>query len=398
MTLRLAVVVSHPIQHFAPWHRAVADLDEIHLKVFFCCNWGVEEYYDPEFKKAFRWDTSLLDGYAHEFLPIKKRPRMLTYWTVDNPNAGDSLSKFNPNVIQLFGYAYRTNWRVATWAKKNNVPLLLYSDSALQENGSALKRVVKEILVKRFYDMVDGALSVGDNNRSYHARFGIPEARLFDGSLPIDYGRLTSSVEKSSLERHRVRSKLGIPDDAFVALFCGKLSKRKRPLDFVRAGSEAMQSNRAIWCLVVGEGNERGAIQNFLSKHPNANIICAGFVNQSAIAQYYAASDLLVVPSEFDPHPLVITEASAFGLPTVVSDRVGCIGPNDTARPGVNALVYRCGDISELARAIQRAHQDEGSYKSMSQAAKEIARSQGVTVAAEQLAVAVRQLHEIGPR
>ncbi len=36
MPIRLAIIVSHPIPHFAPWHRELARISDIDLKVFFC--------------------------------------------------------------------------------------------------------------------------------------------------------------------------------------------------------------------------------------------------------------------------------------------------------------------------------------------------------------------------
>src|SRR5262245_42872145 len=98
MTLRLAVIISHPIQHFAPWHREVARLKEIELQVYFCCDWGLAEYTDPEFQTTFQWDIPLLEGYAHEMLSISRRPKRLGFWEVDNPEVGKALDRFDPDV------------------------------------------------------------------------------------------------------------------------------------------------------------------------------------------------------------------------------------------------------------------------------------------------------------
>src|SRR5262245_17700063 len=129
MAVRLAIVVSHPIQHFAPWHREVAKLPEIDLRVFFCCDWGSETYFDPDFATEVKWDIPLLDGYEHEFLAIHQRPKNLSYSQVDNPDVGVALDRFYPDVVKVFGYGFKTNWRVENWARAKRRPLLLYSDS-----------------------------------------------------------------------------------------------------------------------------------------------------------------------------------------------------------------------------------------------------------------------------
>src|SRR5438128_2569546 len=106
--LRLAIVVSHPIQHFAPWYREIAKLPEIELKLFYCCDWGSENYRDPGFGVDIKWDIPLLEGYDFAFLPIRKRPQSMSFWALDNPSVGGALDDFDPDVVQVYGYASRT--------------------------------------------------------------------------------------------------------------------------------------------------------------------------------------------------------------------------------------------------------------------------------------------------
>lgn len=393
MSLRLAVIVSHPIQHFAPWHREVARRAEIDLRVFFCCDWGVEEYVDEEFGRALKWDVPLTEGYAFEFLPIARRPRRMSFLQVDNPSLGERLSWFDPHVVKIFGYQYRTNWRAASWAARHERPVLLYSDSNARASVPAWKRPVKDAVVRFFYDRVDAALTVGDNNRDYHRRYGLPEERLFWGCLPIDRERLLGSVPDRAAARRRVRERHGIPADAFVALLCGKYAPRKRPLDLVAACADSR-----LWALLVGEGPERARVEAFLAERAGRNAVLTGFVNQAEIADYYAAADVLTVTSEADPHPLVVTEASSFGLPVVASDAIGCVGPNDTVRPECNALVYPCGDRPRLREALLRLAEDGALRRRLGEASRDISEQQGLPAAAAALEEATRRLASLGRR
>src|SRR5262245_42501388 len=150
MPLRLAVLLSHPIPHFAPWHREAAGREGVDLRVFFCCDWGLKSYVDPQFQITIQWDIPLLARYDHESRPLARSPRRLRFWEVDNPTVGEALDRFDPEVVQVFGYAHRTNWRVSRWTQRRGRPLLLYSDS----NGKAIpalwKRTVKRVVVGRF--------------------------------------------------------------------------------------------------------------------------------------------------------------------------------------------------------------------------------------------------------
>jgi glycosyltransferase involved in cell wall biosynthesis len=398
MTLRLAIVVSHPIQHFAPWHREIAKLPGIDLRVFFCCDWGLINYIDPEFQVPVAWDIPLIEGYAHEFLQTKVRPKRLGFWQVDNPSVDAALERFDPDVVKVFGYAHRTNWRVAKWTKRRRKPLLLYSDSNVRARATWWKRQIKENVVRYFYGHVDGALYVGDNNRAYHQHYGLPEERMFPGVLPIDRQSLLSSVPDRLAVRRAVREQHGIPQDAFVVMLCGKYVQRKRPLDLVVAAHSARSKGLPVWSLLVGEGPERERIEKYCRQEKVDNTVLTGFINQSNISKYYAAADIIAVTSQYDPHPLAVSEAASFGLPVIASDKIGCIGANDTTKPGINAQVYVCGDQEQLRDCIERFYSDRKMYDSMSQASLQISKMQDVTVAASQLGSAVDQLKALGPR
>ena len=200
------------------------------------------------------------------------------------------------------------------------------------------------------------------------------------------------------MARREIRQRYGIPDDAFVAVFSGKLCPRKSPTHLVSAIKSCVERGANIYALFVGEGSERPQIEQLLTMHSIRNVILAGFVNQNAIGKYYAAGDVLVVPSAKDPHPLVVPEAGCFGLPAIVSDRLGCIGGFDSAREGENALVYPYSDISALTECMMKLYEDKYFYRSMSVAAHRIAAFQDITAAALQLKEAATQLKEMGCR
>jgi glycosyltransferase involved in cell wall biosynthesis len=398
MPIRVAIVVSHPIQYFAPWFRELAQAPDINLKVFYCCDWGVKEYVDPGFNRNVEWDIPLLAGYDYEVLPIGRRPQGLGFWEVDNPSIGAALDRFGPDVVMTFGYAHRTNWRVAFWAREHHRPLLLSSDSNIRLVPARWKRVFKDLVVRRFYAHVDGALFISENNRRYHARYGISTDRLFPGIFPIERRRMLRTVPDHATTRTALRRVLGIPQDAFVVMFCGKYIALKRPLDVVVATHSLTKKGLPVWALLVGEGEQRKSIEAFCERQGITNKVLTGFVNQSAIASYYAASDIIALTSSIEAYGLVASEASVFGLPMVVSDRVGCNGSSDTAQSGRNAIVFPCGDTERLSQAIELLYKDSNLYSTMSASSTRISESQDEVVAARLLRSAVLRLHAMGPR
>ncbi len=370
---RLAVVVSHPIQHFAPLYRELAAQGRVDLRVLFCCDWGVRAYHDPAFDRVVEWDVPLLEGYDHEFLPIVRRPREISFLEVDNPGVGARLEAFAPDVVLVHGYGCRTMWRAVSWARRNGALALLSSDSHAGRPTATWKRLLKRAIVGLFYRRLDGALAVGASNRAYHERFGLPAGRIFPAVLPVDGGRLLSRTGDRAQARKAVRESLGVPEGAVVALFCGNLTPWKRPGDFAEAIDRGAKVEPRLRGLVVGDGPERPAVESIARRADRRSLHLAGFVNQSEIGRYYAAADLLVLTSERDAHPLVVTEALFFGLPVVLSDRIGCIGPEDTARPGTNALVFPCGDVARLSALLVDLTRDPERRNGLGEGSRSIA-------------------------
>jgi glycosyltransferase involved in cell wall biosynthesis len=389
--IRIAVVVSHPIQHFAPWHRELAALPGVQLKVFFCMDWGAKTYFDKDFGREVKWDIPLLNGYEHEFLPLRKTAKR-SFWSVDNPAISKALDVFRPDVVQVFGYQYRTMWRARSWCKRNRIPLILFSDSNASARRPWWKDVIKSVVVTHFYRGVSGALVAGDNNREYHRRYGIPEDRLFEGCLPIDASLLLSAARDVMSARRSVRQRHRIAEDAFTVVFSGKLTQGKSPLHLAQAIAVCRKRGLNVYALFVGDGEQRPVLERFVEAERLESVKLAGFVNQSEIGKYYAAADAIASTSFLDNHPLIVPEAGCFGLPLIASDRLGCIGPTDTARPNVNALIYSWGDVEQLAAHIETLATDQGLYQRLSAAARSIAASQDVTVAARQLKHAAEML------
>lgn len=393
---RVAVINSHPIQHFAPLWRAVTARGEIELKVFYCTDWGVNEYRDPGFGTTFRWDVDLMSGYASETLPIARRPESLGFWEVDNPAVGGALDAFDPDVLILFGYSFLTNWRALAWARARartsarDVRVLLFSDSELKHDRGAAARLAKEVVVRGFYAMTDGAMPIGNCNADYYRHYGLPSRALFGCPYPVDGGRFLASVGDVKATRAAIRRERGIAEDDFVFASVGKYIPRKRHADVARAFLELPAEERGrARALFIGDGPGRPELEE-LARLGEGRIDLTGFINQSRMPAYFAACDALIVASEMDPHPLVVTEALFLGLPVLVSDKLGCIGPDDTVRDGENGVVYPCGDVGALSAAMSRLLRDRELYNRFSESSRRIAPSQDTSFAAKKLGEAVR--------
>jgi glycosyltransferase involved in cell wall biosynthesis len=188
-------------------------------------------------------------------------------------------------------------------------------------------------LLRRF----DGFLYVGQRNREYLLRYGVPADRLFFSPHCVDNDAFAAAAAASRAPARR------------RILFVGKLIARKRPSDLLRA--VARLGGHAAEVAFAGSGELEAELRQ-IAADASLHAEFLGFVNQSELPAVYAAADLLVLPSDGrETWGLVVNEAMACGLPAVVSDAVGC-GP-DLVEPGATGAVFPLGDVAALAAAIE---------------------------------------------
>ncbi len=84
----MAIVVSHPIQHFAPFYRAIAKELAIESKVFFASRFAMKPSFDPGFNQLVQWDIDLVGGYDSEFWRVPMTSREISFWSVNSPHLG----------------------------------------------------------------------------------------------------------------------------------------------------------------------------------------------------------------------------------------------------------------------------------------------------------------------
>lgn len=372
--IRLAIVVSHPIQHFVHFYRVLAQREEIALKVFFCSRIGLEPYFDREMNTEIAWKMDLIGGYDHLFLPESGGIKEVSPLKINNPSIGAELVRFAPDAVLTHGYNLLTSLRALAWCRRNGVPAMVTGDSELLHRRSLGRNLAKRMELPILLSQYSCFLTTGDNNEAYYRHYGITPERFFRSPFTIDESAYRAAKENRARLRRAFRRAHGIDERELVVLAVGKLSNRKRPGDLL-AATEILRSvaPEAAPFRVVFAGS--GALLGNLVARARAKklpVTFLGFVNVDRLPEVYCGADLLAHPSEREPRGLVCSEAACIGLPMVLSDRVGAVGPTDIARPGENAIVYPCGNVPALANAILRLGREPETRALMAQASLRI--------------------------
>ena len=369
--IRLAIVISHPIQYFCPQYSSWTRLAGVDLRVFFASRQGLDTYLDEGFAAPVRWEGLTLD-FPHEFLPgAGDRPVTAT---LDAPAVEERLAAFRPHCVCVYGYSQRLQRRAAAWARRAAVPVLMCTDSELRHRRSWMKRTVKALVLPRLLGGVDRFLTIGDANEAYLRCYGVADDRFVRCCFPIDVASHDRALEARERMRAAVRERHGIPDHHRVLLMVGKLAAHKRQRDLVAFSNRIQRLPNDVTVVLAGSGAEEPALLRLARIRGPGGVVFAGFVQPQALAEYYCGADIYVHCSEHDPHPLAVSEAVYTGLPVVLSDRCGNHGATDDVRSGLNGYVYPCGDVAALATAVTRILASRERREAMGRASLRIGR------------------------
>jgi len=163
-----------------------------------------------------------------------------------------------------------------------------------------------------------------------------------------------------SIARQAARAELGIDQEAKVVLYVGRFDQRKGIETLVRAVAQSRLRGEANLQLVIGggsrpgqsDGRERDRIANIVAElELNDCTTFAGRLDHEILPYYYAAADVCVVPSHYEPFGLAAIEAMASGTPVVASD-VG--GLQFTVVSEKTGLLVPPKDIAAFNIAIDR--------------------------------------------
>jgi glycosyltransferase involved in cell wall biosynthesis len=354
--IRLAYLVTHPIQYQAPMLRLIAADPDIDLTVFFCSDLSVRNYQDEGFGRAIEWDVPLLDGYNHLFLPGLFNAEEPSVCKPLNWGLGTRLSNGDFDALWVHGHMRVYNLCAMINARMRGL-VILNRDEAWE--GGADRGPVKQFIKKLFYKVlrriVHGYLYVGTPNRDYYLSQGMKPETLFPMPYAIDNDWFREQAEAAAPARDAFRTELGLEKDRPVILYASKFQDIKRPADLVAAFARIADSAdaRRPYLVMVGDGAERAALEAQVARLGiGDSVLFPGFQNQSALPRFYDLCDIFVLPSHRESWGLVINEAMAVGRAIVASSNMGCV--EDLVRHGENGLLFPPGDIAALAKVLGR--------------------------------------------
>lgn len=232
------------------------------------------------------------------------------------------LSQFSPHIVHVHSVFWLTRF-AGCWAKRHRIPLVLTYHTLVTEYlhyvplPKALARILVIKLSRDFCNMCDLVIvpspAVIPILRSYGVKTEI---------VPLPTGIDVRAFQGGN--GALIRKQYGIPQDAIVLLYVGRIGLEKN-IDFlIKAVSLVLHEYENAYLLLVGPGpylpNARRTAASLNLSH---RIIFAGGHPRERMKDFYAAADVFVFASLTETQGLTVAEAMAAGLPCVAIDAHG---------------------------------------------------------------------------
>ncbi len=190
--------------------------------------------------------------------------------------------------------------------------------------------------------------SMMEDTRSH---FQVPSDKIRVIPIGID----PAKFKNRSVDRNRVREKYGVGPDEKLILFVGRLTNQKGCEYLIRAVPYVAKFFN-VKLLIAGDGYLKGELE---AAAMNAGIrsrtIFAGYVADEDLTDLFLSSDVMAIPSVYEPFGVVALEAMAANLPVVASSVDGLA---EVIRHEENGILVFPRDSASIAWGISRILSD----------------------------------------
>lgn len=266
--------------------------------------------------------------------------------------------------VIVSGYASRTAREVMRECHRLGIPVAMWTDSNIRsQRGKSFKARVKRRLKKRWLRGIlrnlDYVITANSLGVAFWRYYGARRERIILCGYYSDYPRIDAARAR---ERGEVLGKFGLGADAKVLFTAARLVPAKGLDTMVRAFMQGGFGARGWKWLIAGQGPLEGELKALAADAGDA-IRFIGFQQPGDNLALTTHADLFVLPSRYEPHGIVISEALAGGTPVLASDVCGAAA--DLVAPGVSGETFRTDDVGDLTAKLHGLLDEAGKVAGM---------------------------------
>ncbi len=322
------------------------------------CPKGKEDYDDSQLGYEVFREAAISFPRAEYSLAVPLDLKLLPELRARNCNIFHAHSPFNSGM-----YA-------DIMAHAENVPLVAtfhskYKDDAFQYTKSSVAANLMAKWVVNFYNSCDAVWACSEGTAETLRSYG------YQGEITVmTNGTSFKAPEHPQLQKERAQREFGLPQGKQTLLFVGHQIWQKNlklVLDSFRLLCNESDDYRLV---IVGKGIAENEVRDYAASLGLTGEQClftGGISDRDLLSGVFLNADLFFFPSVYDNTPLVVREAAALGVPSLLTK-----GSNaaESVTPGVNGFVAE-ENAAAMAAEIRRVFADPSYVRAIGQKAKE---------------------------
>jgi glycosyltransferase involved in cell wall biosynthesis len=246
------------------------------------------------------------------------------------------IKKSNAEIV--FGYEYSLTTQYLILLKRTGLikqkigSTVDDSVSICYQVQSKIREFAREKAIKKLDFLMVLSETVAD---FYKKRFDLNDNKIIVAPILQKPERLRNNKKELELLANNYLKKYNL-EDKKVLLYVGRLVLVKGLTLFINNIYELLKKNEDLRIVIVGEGDERNAIEQQIKKYNlEKSILMPGRFEGVDLYSWYLTASGFILPSIFEPFGAVVNEALIFGLPVLCSKYAGATSIMD----------YNCGQI-----------------------------------------------------
>jgi glycosyltransferase involved in cell wall biosynthesis len=294
------------------------------------------------------------ESFAQELTRGLKCRLLTTAERSDDRLVANLIAQTRPQVVYLSGWYVPAYRKVIFSEEFEGVAKWIGVDTPW---WGTLRQQVGRLVLPRLLRRVDRVFVAGERAWQYMRILALPQAKVSRGLYGVDYDSFAPLLEQR-------RQQPGGWPRRF--LYIGRYVHEKAIDVLIDAYAKYRASASDPWPLTCCGG---GAMEHLFGGHDGVENL--GFRQPAELLDVMRRAGAFVLPSRFDPWPLVVVEASAAGLPVIATE--SCGSTVEMVRPYFNGLTVATQDADALARAMLWSHENHQQLSVMGERGQHLA-------------------------
>jgi len=312
------------------------------------------------------WDQARQTGCSIESLDsLRRKVSLRTDWQARRDLTA-IFKRIQPDIVHTHSSKAGIIGReAAAIARVSNVVHTIHGMS-FNRTQPAMTQWFYRMLERRAAHMITAFVSVADAMTDQAVAAGLaPQSRFTTIRSGMEVDRFKPDLEL----RKSLRKQWGISENEVVVGTVARLFKNKGYEDIIQAIPQAVEGNKKLTFVWVGDGAHRNRYEQSLQAiNMRDRVHMTGLVLPTEIPKLINGFDILVHASHWEGLPRTVVQASLMEVPAISYDNDGAPEVVITNETGV---LVKCGHTDQLAKSIVQLSTDPEQRRKLGRAARE---------------------------